>query len=128
VSVTDWSDEFLDSLRRQADPAADAVVAGLFAGTADATTAFRALVVLQHNEVSDPDMATFLQAKDELPTGSSRTWWPPARSGSHDRSCLARAGSTSPRMVAPGVFDAHTANAHHVASSPVPALRSCTAN
>ena len=66
MSVTDWSDEFLDSLRTQADPAADAVVAGLFAGTADATSAFRALVV-QHNEVSDPDLAAFLQAKDDLP-------------------------------------------------------------
>jgi len=27
--VTDWSDDFLDSLRTQADPAADEVVAGL---------------------------------------------------------------------------------------------------
>ena len=66
MSVTDWSDEFLDSLRTQADPTADAVVAGLFAGTADATSAFRALVV-QHNEVSDPDLAAFLQAKEDLP-------------------------------------------------------------
>jgi hypothetical protein len=36
VSVTDWSDDFLDSLRTQADPPADDIVAGLFAGTADA--------------------------------------------------------------------------------------------
>jgi len=66
VSVTDWRDEFLDSLRTQADPAADAVVAGLFEGTADATSAFRALVV-EHNEVSDPALAAFLETKDDVP-------------------------------------------------------------
>ena len=66
MSVTDWSDDFLDSLRTQADPAADAVVAGLFEGTADASSAFRALVV-QHNEVSDPALAAFLETKDDPP-------------------------------------------------------------
>ena len=66
MSATDWSDEFLDSLRTQADPAADAVVAGLFEGTADATSAFRTLVV-QHNEVSDPALAAFLETKHDVP-------------------------------------------------------------
>jgi hypothetical protein len=66
VSRTDWSDDFLDSLRTQADPAADEVVANLFAGTADATSAFRALVVEQH-EMSDPALAAFLDARDEPP-------------------------------------------------------------
>ena len=66
MTVADWSDDFLDSLRTQADPAADAVVAGLFEGTADASSAFRALVV-QHNEVTDPALAAFLEAKDDPP-------------------------------------------------------------
>ena len=66
MSVTDWSDDFLDSLRTQADPSADEVVAGLFAGTADATSAFRALVVQQH-EVADPALSAFLEGKDDPP-------------------------------------------------------------
>jgi len=66
VSVAEWSDDFLDSLRTQADPAADDVVAGLFEGTADASSAFRALVV-QHNEVADPALAAFLETKDDPP-------------------------------------------------------------
>ena len=45
MSVTDWSDDFLDGMRAQADPAADAVVAAVFEGTAEATSAFRSLVV-----------------------------------------------------------------------------------
>ena len=66
MSVTDWSDDFLDSLRTQADPPADDIVAGIFAGTADATSAFRTLVVQQH-EVSDPALAAFLEGKDDPP-------------------------------------------------------------
>jgi hypothetical protein len=81
VSVAEWSDDFLDSLRTQADPAADAVVAGLFEGTADAPSAFRALVV-QHNEVADPALAAFLEAKDDPPDWVDRSWSQPGRSGS----------------------------------------------
>jgi ER-bound oxygenase mpaB/B'/Rubber oxygenase, catalytic domain len=66
MTVTNWDDAFLDSLRAQADPAADTVVAGLYAGTGDATAAFRALVVQQH-EVSDPNLAAFLEDKQEPP-------------------------------------------------------------
>jgi hypothetical protein len=64
--MTDWSDDFLDGLRRHGDPPADAVVSDLFAGTGDATTAFRALVV-QHDEASDPAFAGFLDEKVEPP-------------------------------------------------------------
>ena len=66
MSVTDWSDDFLDSLRTQADPPADDIVAGIFAGTADATSAFRTLVVQQH-EVSDPVLSAFLNGRDDPP-------------------------------------------------------------
>jgi len=73
MTVTNWDDGFLDSLRTQADPPADGVVAGLFAGTGDATAAFRALVVQQH-EVSDPNLAAFLDDKQEPPS-----WMDPDR-------------------------------------------------
>ena len=58
--------DFLDSLRTQADPPADDIVAGIFAGTADATSAFRTLVVQQH-EVSDPVLSAFLNGRDDPP-------------------------------------------------------------
>ena len=64
--ITDWSDELLDGLRAVGDPEADAVVSDLFAGTGDATSAFRALVV-QHHESSDPTFAQFLDEKVEPP-------------------------------------------------------------
>ena len=64
--ITDWSDDLLDGLRAVGDPEADAVVSDLFAGTGDATSAFRALVV-QHHESSDPTFARFLDEKVEPP-------------------------------------------------------------
>ncbi len=67
MTVTHWDDAFLDRLRTQADPAADTIVAELYAGTGDATAAFRALVV-QHHEVSDPNLAAFLEDKQEPPS------------------------------------------------------------
>jgi hypothetical protein len=66
MSVLDWSDDFLDSLRGHGDPEADAVVSDLFAGTGDATSAFRALVV-QHDEATEPTFARFLEEKIDLP-------------------------------------------------------------
>lgn len=64
--MTDWNDDFLDGLRGQGDPAADSVVSDLFAGTGDATSAFRALIV-QHHEATDPTFARFLDEKIEVP-------------------------------------------------------------
>jgi ER-bound oxygenase mpaB/B'/Rubber oxygenase, catalytic domain len=61
-----WDDDFLDSLRTQADPDADTVVAGLFAGTGDATSAFRALVVQQH-EMTDDALNSFLAEEPAVP-------------------------------------------------------------
>jgi hypothetical protein len=82
-----WDDAFLDGLRTQADPPADFVIAGLFSGTQDASAAFRALVVEQH-ELADLDLKAFL---DEEPLPPS--WMVPdlvaagqeqfARWGSH---------------------------------------------
>jgi hypothetical protein len=66
VSTTTWDDAFLDSLRTQADPDADNVIAGLFSGTKDATSAFRALVVRQ-DEVADPALQAFLDQEPDLP-------------------------------------------------------------
>jgi hypothetical protein len=66
MSAPDWSDTFLDGLRGHGDPPADAVVSELFAGTRDATTAFRALVAQQH-ESSNRDFATFLAGEVEPP-------------------------------------------------------------
>ena len=65
MSVIDWSEDFLDSLRTQADPAADEVVASLFAGTADATSAFRSLVVQQTARLPTRRLAAFLEGKDD---------------------------------------------------------------
>lgn len=64
--MTEWSEQFLDSLRGLGDPSADAVVLDLFAGTDDATTAFRSLVV-QHNEATEPAFAAFLAEKVQVP-------------------------------------------------------------
>jgi hypothetical protein len=66
MTRTTWDDAFLDSLRSQADPPADFVVAGLFAGTQDASAAFRALVVEQH-EVADSDLKAFLDGQPPPP-------------------------------------------------------------
>ena len=66
MTTTTWDDDFLDSLRSQGDPPADAVVAGLFSGTGDATAAFRALVVEQR-EVVNPGLATFLDGQAPPP-------------------------------------------------------------
>ena len=84
--MTDWSDAFLDGLRGHGDPAADAVVSELFAGTRDATTAFRALVAQQH-ESSDRDFATFLDGAVDPPE-----WMDPARVAA-GQECFARWGS-----------------------------------
>ncbi len=64
--MTTWDDAFLDSLRTQADPDADKVIAGLFSDTKDATTAFRSLVVQQH-EMADPALLAFLDEKPDPP-------------------------------------------------------------
>ena len=84
VTIT-WDDAFLDSLRTQADPDADKVIAGLFSGTKDASSAFRALVVQQH-EVADPAKA-FLEEKPVLPA-----WVDSARVAA-GQECFARWGS-----------------------------------
>ena len=81
-----WDDAFLDSLRTQADPEADNVIAGLFSGTKDASSAFRALVVEQH-EVADPALKAFLEEEPVLPA-----WVDPARV-SAGQECFARWGS-----------------------------------
>lgn len=66
TDMTDWSDDFLDSLRGHGDPPADAVVSDLFQGTGDATTAFRALAV-ERNEATDAAFADFLGQKVPVP-------------------------------------------------------------
>jgi ER-bound oxygenase mpaB/B'/Rubber oxygenase, catalytic domain len=66
MSRTTWDDAFLDALRGQADPPADDVVAGLFSGTRDASSAFRALVVQQH-EAATPAFEAFLDEKPDPP-------------------------------------------------------------
>ena len=81
-----WDDAFLDSLRTQADPEADNVIAGLFSGTKDASSAFRALVVEQH-EVADPALKSFLE-KGPVPPA----WVDPALV-SAGQECFARWGS-----------------------------------
>jgi hypothetical protein len=86
MSAPDWSDSFLDGLRGHGDPPADAVVSGLFAGTHDATTAFRALVVQQH-ESSNRDFATFLDGEVDPPD-----WIDPERVEA-GQECFARWGS-----------------------------------
>ena len=57
---------FLDSLRTQADPPADDIIAGLFTATQDASAAFRALVV-QQDEAADPALQAFLSAQPGPP-------------------------------------------------------------
>ncbi len=66
MTRTTWDDAFLDGLRTQADPPADFVVAGLFSGTQDASAAFRALVVEQH-ELADSDLKAFLDEQPPAP-------------------------------------------------------------
>lgn len=66
MTRTTWDDAFLDTLRTQADPPADFVVAGLFSGTQDASAAFRALVVEQH-ELADSDLRAFLDERPPPP-------------------------------------------------------------
>jgi hypothetical protein len=84
--MIDWSDDFLDGLRGHGDPAADPVVRDLFAGTGDATTAFRALVV-QHHEATDPTFSAFLQERVEVPE------WVDAEIVAAGQECFARWGS-----------------------------------
>jgi hypothetical protein len=72
MSAADWDDAFLDGLRSVGDPEADAVISGLFAGTADATSAFRALVVEQHEQM-DPVLAAYLSEKNDPPSWASET-------------------------------------------------------
>ncbi len=81
-----WDDAFLDGLRTQADPEADTVIAGLFSGTTDASSAFRALVVQQH-EVADPALKAFLEVKPVPPV-----WMDPVRVAA-GQECFARWGS-----------------------------------
>jgi ER-bound oxygenase mpaB/B'/Rubber oxygenase, catalytic domain len=86
MSVSEWTDLFLDSLRAIGDPPADKVIADLFAGTADASRAFRALVV-QHNEVADPAMAAFINDMEAPPS-----WLDPLLVA-EGQECFARWGS-----------------------------------
>ncbi len=72
MSPADWDDAFLDGLRSVGDPDADAVISGLFAGTADASSAFRALVVEQ-NEQMDPALAAYLSEKNDPPPWANET-------------------------------------------------------
>ncbi len=81
-----WDDAFLDSLRTEADPEADNVIAGLFSGTKDASSAFRALVVQQH-EVADPALKAFLEEKPVLPA------WVDSVRVAAGQECFARWGS-----------------------------------
>ena len=84
--MTDWSDGFLDGLRGHGDPAADGVVSDLFAGTGNATAAFRALVV-QQDEADDPTFIAFFEEKIEAPG-----WVEPERVAA-GQECFARWGS-----------------------------------
>jgi hypothetical protein len=86
MTRTTWDDAFLDGLRTQADPPADAVVGGLFSGTQDASAAFRALVVQQH-ELADPTLEAFLDQEPDPPA-----WVDPALVAA-GQECFARWGS-----------------------------------
>jgi hypothetical protein len=86
VNAAVWDDAFLDGLRSVGDPEADGVVSGLFAGTADATSAFRSLVVEQ-NEQTDPALAAYLNDKNEPPS------WADATRVAAGQECFARWGS-----------------------------------
>ena len=61
MTISSWDDDLLDGLRTQGDQPADGVIAGLLAGTGDAASAFRALVVTQR-EASDSAVSAFLDA------------------------------------------------------------------
>ncbi len=80
-----FDDAFLDRLRHVGDPGADRVVADLFDGTGDASTAFRSLVV-QQKEQMDPKLAEYLAARDEPPA-----WVKPERVAA-GQECFARWG------------------------------------
>lgn len=84
--MTHWSDDFLDSLRGHGDPEADAVVRDLFAGTGEATTAFRTLLV-QHHEATDPALASFLDENVQAPD------WVKPELVAEGQECFARWGS-----------------------------------
>jgi hypothetical protein len=86
VTRTTWDDAFLDSLRAQADPPADDIIAGLFTGTQDASAAFRALVV-QQDEAADPALQAFLSAQPGPPA-----WVDPGLVAA-GQECFARWGS-----------------------------------
>jgi hypothetical protein len=66
VTAAVFDDALLDSLRKVGDPDADQVVADLFKGTGDSTTAFRSLVV-QRKEQTDPKLLEYLAAPDDPP-------------------------------------------------------------
>jgi ER-bound oxygenase mpaB/B'/Rubber oxygenase, catalytic domain len=86
MTRTTWDDAFLDGLRKQADPPADDVISGIFAGTQDASSAFRALVVHQH-EGTDPALAAFLKADPDPPA------WVDVDKVAAGQECFARWGS-----------------------------------
>lgn len=86
MSAPVWDDRFLDGLRSVGDPEADAVISGLFSGTADATTAFRSLVVEQ-NEQMDPALLSYLSQKDDPPP------WADAARVAAGQECFAQWGS-----------------------------------
>jgi ER-bound oxygenase mpaB/B'/Rubber oxygenase, catalytic domain len=86
VTTLVWDDAFLDGLRSVGDPEADAVISGLFAGTAEATSAFRSLVVEQ-NEHMDPALVAYLSDKDDPPS------WADATRVAAGQECFARWGS-----------------------------------
>jgi ER-bound oxygenase mpaB/B'/Rubber oxygenase, catalytic domain len=87
VSVTDWDDAFLDGLRSVGDPEADAVISGLFSGTSDAASAFRALVVEQKEQL-DPALAAYLSERDDPPSS-----WAKADRVAAGQECFATWGS-----------------------------------
>jgi hypothetical protein len=86
MSPIDWTDEFLDGLRGHGDPEGDAVVSQLFGWTGDATSAFRELVVQQH-EVAEGDFAAFLDGDVDQPG-----WIDPDRVAA-GQECFARWGA-----------------------------------
>jgi ER-bound oxygenase mpaB/B'/Rubber oxygenase, catalytic domain len=86
MSAPVWNDRFLDGLRSVGDPEADAVISGLFSGTADATSAFRSLVVEQ-NEQMDPALLAYLSEKNDPPA------WADVTRVAAGQECFARWGS-----------------------------------
>ncbi len=87
---------------------------------------------LETSAVTESTTRARWSCESRLRTQSAILWLNRASRPPDDLSCsskssLARAGSTSPRMVAPAVLEAQTANAHQVASSPAPPSRRSTA-